>query len=45
LELQHCLQRIRAEAEAELARIERDGGEAGFALRIAKLAGGDDANA
>lgn len=31
-------ERIRAEAEAELARIERDGGEAGFALRVLAMA-------
>ena len=36
------LQRIRAEAKAELDRIERHGGDAGFALRVEALAGGDD---
>jgi len=32
------LQRIKREAEAELERIERDGGCAGFALRVLAIA-------
>lgn len=34
---------IRAEARAELARIERDGGSEGFALRVLEMAGEEDA--
>ena len=41
-DLERQLRRIAAEVKAELARIERDGGEAGFALRILAMAGGSD---
>jgi len=41
MELWARLQRIKREAEAELARIERDGGCAGFALRVLAIAEGE----
>ena len=40
-ELLNRLTRIVVEATRELARIERDGGETGFALRVRAIARGD----
>ena len=42
MELWLRLQRIKREAEAELARIEQHGGCAGFATRVLRMAGEGD---